>query len=209
MNAFDTPAIRDAVAAGVADRTIIGNSVMDEPQQSGTDAKDWGPPGTMTKARVDGMCGYVKAIFPTLPVGVGHDHNVFETGNSYQVCEFMIVQYAARKGNVTTWRDGALSLAARDGLQVIFSLNLLDGGTQDKTGAWDCPGTGGLGTHGTNCRMTPAQVRDWGKLLGQAGCALLSWRYDGTFMAKPENQAAISDVAITLSRLPQAPCTVR
>jgi hypothetical protein len=28
-------------------------------------------------------------------------------------------------------------------------------------------------------------------------------------MAKPENQAAISDVAITLSRLPQAPCTVR
>jgi plastocyanin len=209
MDAFDTPAIRDAVAAGVADGTIIGNSVMDEPQQSGTDAKDWGPPGTMTKVRVDGMCSYVKAIFPTLPVGVGHDHNAFEPGNSYQVCEFIIVQYAARKGSVATWRDGALSLAARDGLGVIFSLNLLDGGTQDKTGAWDCPGTGGLGTHGTNCRMTPAQVRDWGKFLGQAGCALLSWRYDGTFMAKPENQAAISDVTITLWRLPQAPCAVR
>jgi plastocyanin len=209
MNAFDTPAIRDAVAAGVADGTIIGNSVMDEPQQSGTDAKDWGPPGTMTKARVDGMCGYVKAIFPTLPVGVGHDHNVFETANSYQVCEFIIVQYAARKGSVAAWRDGALSLAARDGLGVIFSLNLLDGGTQDRTGVWDCAGTGGLGTHGVNCQMTPAQARDWGKLLGQASCALLSWRYDGTFMAKPENQAAISDVAITLSPVPQAPCKVR
>jgi hypothetical protein len=209
MDAFDTPAIRDAVAAGVADGTIIGNTVMDEPQQSGTDAKAWGPPGTMTKARVDGLCGYVKAIFPTLPVGVGHDHNVFETGNSYQVCEFIIAQYAARKGNVVTWRDGALSLAARDGLAIIFSLNLLDGGTQDRTGVLDCAGTGGLGTHGINCRMTPAQVRDWGKLLGQAGCALLSWRYDGTFMARPENQAAISDVTITLSRLPQAPCKVR
>jgi plastocyanin len=209
MDAFDTPAIRDAVAAGVADGTIIGNTVMDEPQQSGTDVKAWGPAGTMTKARVDGLCGYVKAIFPTLPVGVGHDHNVFEPANSYQVCEFLIVQYAARKGNVVNWRDGALSLAARDRLAIIFSLNLLDGGTQDRTGVWDCAGTGGLGTHGINCRMTPAQVRDWGKLLGQAGCALLSWRYDGTFMGKPENQAAISDVAITLSRLPQVSCKVR
>ncbi len=209
MNAFDTPAMRDAVAQGVTDGTIIGNSVMDEPQQSGTTVKDWGPPGTMTKLRVDGLCSYVKGIFPTLPVGVGHDHSAFEPGNSYQVCDFFMPQYALRKGNVAAWRDAGLALAARDGMRVIFSVNLLDGGQQDKNGAWDCPGTGGVGTHSPNCRVTPAQLREWGRLLGPAGCALVSWRYDASFMAKPENQAAISDVAIALAGLPRTPCGSR
>jgi hypothetical protein len=160
----------------------------------------------MTKVRVDQLCSYVKNIFPTLPVGVGHDHNAFEPGNSYQVCEFFVPQYAARKGNILAWRDAGLALAARDGMAVAFSLNLLDGGQQDKTGAWDCPGTGGVGTHSPNCRVTPAQLKDWGKVLGRAGCVLMSWRYDAAFVAKPENQAALSDVAITLSSLPRVPC---
>ena len=144
METFNTQAIRDAVAEGVADGTIIGNSVMDEPQQSGTTTKDWGPPGTMTKARVDQLCAYVKNIF--------------------------------------------------------------DGGPQDKIGAWDCPGTGGIGTHSPNCRMSPEQVREVGRVLGPAGCALVSWRYESTFMGKPENQAALSDIAIRLSGLPRRTC---
>jgi len=209
MDKFDTQAIRDAVAAGVADGTIIGNSVMDEPQQSGTTVKDWGPPGTMTKTRVDQLCAYVKNIFPTLPVGAGHDGNAFEPGNSYQVCEFFMPQYAARKGNVVPWRDANLAIADRDGLEVVFSLNLLDGGFQDKTGPLDCAGTGGLGTHGVNCRMTPENVVEWGGVLGPSACALLSWRYDATFMAKPENQAAFSELAIALAAIPRRPCTAR
>jgi hypothetical protein len=209
VDKFDTPAIRDAIAAGVADGTIIGNSVMDEPQQSGTTIKDWGPPGTMTKARVDSMCGYVKNIFPTLPVGVGHDHNAFEPTKSYFVCEFFMTQYAHRKGNINTWRDGGLAMATRDRLEIIYSLNLLDGGVQDKDGTYDCAGTGGLGTHGRNCRMTADQVREWGKLLGQVGCALFAWRYDGTYFAKPENQSAFSEVAISMANLPRRRCSHR
>jgi hypothetical protein len=213
MDAYNTPSIQDAVAEGVADGTVIGNAVMDEPQQSdrasADPSKSWGPAGTMTKARVDGLCGYVKAIFPTLPVGVGHDPAAFEPDSSYRVCEFLLAQLADRKGSVTAWRDVGLALTARDGMAIIFSMNLLNGGAQDKTGAWDCPGTGGLGTREPNCRMTPEQVRDWGKVLGRAGCALLSWRYDAAFLAKPENQSAISDVAITLSSLPRTRCTTR
>jgi hypothetical protein len=209
VNAFDTPAIRDAIAAGVTDGTIIGNSVMDEPQQSGTDIKAWGPAGTMTKARVDSLCGYVKNIFPTLPVGVGHDHNIFEPSKSYFVCEFFMTQYAHRKGDINTWRDGGLALATRDGLEIIYSLNILDGGVQDRTGTYDCAGTGGLGTHGLNCRMTADQVRQWGKLLGQVGCALFAWRYDAGYFAKPENQSAFSEVAISMADLPRRRCSHR
>jgi hypothetical protein len=91
----------------------------------------------------------------------------------------------------------------------VFSLNLLDGGFQDKTGPLDCAGTGGLGTHGVNCRMTPENVVEWGGVLGPSACALLSWRYDATFMAKPENQAAFSELAIALAAIPRRPCTAR
>lgn len=206
VNAYNTPAIRDAIAAGVADGTILGNSVMDEPQQSGTDGKAWGPEGTMTKVRVDGMCAYVKSIFPTLPVGVGHDPAVFEPANSYTICDFLLAQLADRKGSVTAWRDAGLAITARDGMGIIFSMNLLNGGTQDKSGAWDCVGTGGMGDRQPNCRMTPDQLRDWGKILGRAGCALLSWRYDAAFMGKPENQSAISEVAIALANEPRTSC---
>jgi PKD repeat protein len=209
MDGYNTSAIRDAVAAGVADGTIIGNSVMDEPQQAGTNEKSWGPPGTMTKARIDGLCSYVKGIFPTLPVGVGHDYSIFDPSDKYQVCDVLISQYAWRRnsGDVIGYRDGGLAFAAREGMAIIFSVNVLNGGPQDKTGIWDCPGTGGVGTRAPNCRVTPAQLRDWGKVLGQAGCAFLNWEYDAAFMAKPANQAAISDVAITLAREPRRPCT--
>ncbi|MEO7987444.1 MAG: hypothetical protein ABI766_13005 [Gemmatimonadales bacterium] len=210
MDKYNTAAIRDAIAAGVADGTILGNSVMDEPQQHGISSdpnKTWGPSGTMTKVRVDSMCGYVESIFSTLPVGVGHDYLEFESAKSYFVCQFVMSQYAVRKGNFIAWRDGGLAQAARDGIAMLFSMNLLDGGTQDKSGPWDCAGTGGIGTRSPNCRVTPSQLRDWGKAFGQGGCAVLSWRYDTAFMAKPENQAAISDVAITLAGVPRTPCT--
>jgi hypothetical protein len=57
--------------------------------------------------------------------------------------------------------------------------------------------------------MTGAQVREWGTLLGSAGCALTMWRYDDTFMAKPENQQAFKDLADRLATLPAASCRKR
>jgi hypothetical protein len=206
MDAFNTSANRDAVAAAVADGTIIGNSVMDEPQQSGTDSKAWGPKGTMTKARVDGLCSYVRGIFPTLPIGVFHDPGIFEPDSSYQVCEFLISQFATRKGNVVTWRDNGLAIVQRDGMKIIFSLNLLDGGTQDRDGTWNCAGTGGLGTFSPNCQMTPDQIRTYAEALAPPGCALLSWRLDTPFLTRPENAAVLSSVALMVAALPLTPC---
>jgi hypothetical protein len=118
-------------------------------------------------------------------------------------------QYAHRKGQVTAWRDAALAMAQRDGLAIVFSMNLLNGGVQDRSGAWDCAGTGGLGDRSPNCRMTPAQVREYGLALGTAGCAMLNWKYDGEFAAKAENQEAFSTVALALAPLPRPRCSTR
>jgi hypothetical protein len=211
VNTFDTPAIREAIAAAVADGTLIGNSVLDEPHHYGLGDPDnsWGPQGTFTKARVDSMCADVKRIFPTLPVGVGHGHNEFEPTKSYRICEFITDQYAWRKAEVTQYRDEALAMSQRDGIKIVFSLNILDGGIQAaRDGLWNCSPTetGGRGTFNPNCRMTADQVRNWGIILGSAGCGLIMWRYDDAFMALPENIQAFKDVAARLATLPARSC---
>lgn len=208
MARYDTPAIKALVAQAVADGTLIGNSVMDEPQNTSAD-NSWGPAGTLTKARVDEMCGYVKAMFPTLPVGVVHDHSVFEPDKSYRTCDFIVSQYrwSKTKGNIDQFRDEALALGRRDGIAVAFSLNILDGGIPSRRGK-ECliPETGGHGTTGRTCRMTPAQIRDWGRALGPAGCALTMWRYDALFMADTANTRAFKDVGATLAKAPGKAC---
>lgn len=209
MDTYNTPTIRDAVAKAVADGTIIGASVMDEPQVSGGgDGNTWGPKGTMTKARVDSLCGYVKTIFPTLPAGVVHRHDIFEPTKSYRVCDFIVSQYSTRLGSVTDFRDSGVALAKRDGHAIAFSMNILNGGVQDKDGVYDCtgPGQAGIGTYSPNCRMTPQQVKDYGLVLGPAGCGLLMWRYDSAFMASTANQDAFRDVASRLASLGGRAC---
>jgi hypothetical protein len=36
------------------------------------------------------------------------------------------------------WRHAGLAMAARDYHAILFSMNVLNGGTQDKDGTWDC-----------------------------------------------------------------------
>lgn len=211
MDTYNTSAIKSAIAAAVADGTILGNEVMDEPHNT-YGSNSWGPAGTMTKARIDEMCGYVKNMFPTLLAGVTHDQYVFEPTKSYRVCDFMIAQYAWRKtkGDIVKFRDDALAMGRRDGITMAFSLNVLDGGMQggDATGC-PVPLTGGPGLmyDATGaCKMTASQVRDWGEVLGPAGCALLMWRYDFDFFSQSENIRAFKDVAAALAKAPARAC---
>jgi hypothetical protein len=209
MQEFNTAAIKSAIAAGVAEGTIIGADVMDEPNVSGLgDGNTWGPKGTMTKARVDSLCGYVKEMFPTIRVGVSHNHDTFEPTKSYEVCEFIASQYANRKGEVTAWRDAGLALARRDGHGIAFSLNILGGGVKDMDGVWDCVGTGqgGKGPYEPLCRMTPAQIREYGRVLGPYGCALLMWRYDDRMMQQTEYQSAFRDLAALMASSSRTAC---
>jgi len=211
MATYNTATIRQAVAQAVADGTIVGSSVMDEPYVSGGASgggNTWGPKGTMTKARVDTLCGVLKQAFPTLPAGVAHQHDMFEPTKSYQVCDFIIDQYDWRRGDVTAFRDAGLAMAQRDHHAIMFGINILDGGVQDKDGNYTCdgPGQGGKGTYAPNCRMTPQQVRDWGLLLGKAGCGLYMWRADDQFMANGANLQSLRDLASGLAAMPGKGC---
>jgi hypothetical protein len=155
----------------------------------------------MTKARVDGMCRYVKNMFPTLPVGVVHDHRLLEPEKGYQNCDFIVSQYRLSKGNVKTFRDDGLAFARRAGISIAFSLNILHGGTPGT----DCEKWGD-DPRGRLCPMSPEQLREFGLTLGTAGCALNMWRYEKAYIDKPEIRAALREIAQSLARLPARPC---
>jgi hypothetical protein len=221
MDRYNTPEIRAAVAEAVSDGILIGNTVMDEPFNTGgpgNEQNSWGPKGTMSKARVDSLCGYAKSIFPMLPQGVAQDYTEGRA-ESYRVCDFMVTQYRTAKGSVAGYRDSALALCRRDRHACAFAINVMDGGIQasrrraDGTvkrdyEPGDCPltTTGGQGTYLPNCRMTPEQVREAGRVLGPAGCFLTGFRYDADFMASPENQAALREVVSVLAARPGSSC---
>jgi hypothetical protein len=199
MEEYNTPAIKAAVAAGVADGTIILNSVMDEPN-----VKSWG--GVPTKAMLDDMARYVKNIFPTLPIGVALKYD-WQPEEQFHVMDVIITQYNWFRGDINTYRDGALALAKRDGMAVAFGLNITDGGQYNfKTKECPIPLTGGYGSYEPACRMTPEQIREWGLILGPAGCGLFMFRFEQEFITRPANLQAFKDIADKLATVPKRPC---
>jgi hypothetical protein len=209
METYNTTTIKSAIAKAVSDGIVTGATVMDEPNVCGLGpANTWGPCGTMTKAKVDQLCSLVKQIFTTLPAGPAHHHTDFEPSKSYKVCDFIVDQYGANQGSVTTFRDGALAMGTRDHHAIFFSLSVLDGGLRDTDGTYNCtgPGQGGIGTHGNLCRMTATQVRTFGLTLGPVGCGLLMWHYDDKFWGRSDNQQAFQDVAAKMKSISPRAC---
>jgi hypothetical protein len=208
MDAYNTSAIKAEVARGLADGTVIGNATINEPKNA-----EWG--GVVNKSVMDQMCAYVKKIFPGLPTGPITVH-WWLRDQTFRTCDFIVDQYTydqpplgwgtpGGKGNVAAWRDAALAQAKKEGITIVFSMNVLDGGIMGST----CPltTTGGPGTYAGHCKMTPTQVRDFGRALGPSGCAMLMWMYNYTFMSKATNIQAFKDVAATLATVPGRSCS--
>ena len=206
LNTYNKASLKTAVAAAVTDGTIVGATLIDEPE-----TKRWGT--VLTKATIDQMAGYVKAIFPTIPVGVNHGATgyTWRPTERYHKVDYAVYQYVywITKGNIALWRDGVLAQAKLDGVTPAFSINILNGGVQDKTdGVYDCIGTGmgGMGTWFPLCSMTSDQVRTWGKTLAPLGCAMLLWRFDKTYITKAANLSALTDIGTLAASKPRRSC---
>ena len=203
MDLFATPAIQAAVASGVADGTIVAASVMDEP-----DHVSWG--GIMTGAEIDSMSQYVKAIFPTLRTATVVQLDWAPT-HVYTSLDLLIRQFSfdlfpnqgpAEPG---AYRDAAIARAAAQHVGVLFSMNILDGGA--RVAGCPTPQTGGPGTYGLNCRMTPAEVTTAADALTTRGaCGLLMWQSDAQYFGDPGQVAAFGQAAALLATRPYARC---
>ncbi len=205
MNTYNRATLKTAVAAAVSDGTIIANQLIDEPETS-----QWG--NVLTKPMIDQMALYVKSIFPTLPVGLNHGPPgyTWRSSERYTKLDYVLYQYNHwfTSGDLISWRDAVLAQARRDGVKAALSLNVLNGGRQDRDGVWDCtgPDQGGLGRRFPNCAMTTDQIRTWGKALTPHACFMMVWQYDKTYMSKLANQAAFKEVAALAASRPRPNC---
>jgi hypothetical protein len=205
MNTFNTSTIKSAIAAAVSDGTVIGNQMIDEPE-----TRRWG--GNITKATLDAMATYGHNMFPTLPMGLNHGPPAYNWRSSerYKVVDYVLYQYNyyITSGNVTAWRSAVLDRAKIDGVTPMFSINILDGGVQDRDGNYSCTSAGqaGKGTYAPNCRMTSTQVSTFGRALATYGCAMQMWRYDDTFISKTANQDAFKSIASLVASSPRKSC---
>jgi len=206
MAPYNTTAIKAAIARGIADGTIIGNQVINEPNLTA-----W---GTITKATVDQLCRHVKSMFPTLPSGPVVVH-WWRPTESYRACDFIIDQYGwtqqsmgpgtyGGKGDVVSWRTAALAQAKKEGIAIAFSMNILGGG--QKVPGCPLSTTGGPYGDGVHCRLTASQVRQFGVALGPYGCAMFMWKYEAAFWSKSANIQAFKDVAAKLATSPGRSC---
>jgi cellulose/xylan binding protein with CBM9 domain/fibronectin type III domain protein len=184
MDTFRADSIKQAVAEGVADGTILFNSVMDEPNH-----RTWG--GVPNHAILDSMSRYVKEIFPTLKTGVVVKWD-WEKTTPYTSIDVIVSQYGLQTQTLDTrtYRDSAVASAQRQNVGLMFSMNILDGGASDSRS------------------MTADQVRSWGDTLLAASyaCGLTMWRYDSTFMMNAQNKTALEHVAGTAAARPASLC---
>jgi hypothetical protein len=159
---------------------------------------------------IDAMAVYGRNIFPTLPMGIniGPPAYKWRATERFTKLDWVRYQYSwwVTSGNVNAWRDAVLDQARKDGVQAAFSMNLLNGGTKDKSGSWDCPQSH-KGTYAPNCWMTPDQVRSYGRTLAQSGgCVMFMWRYDDAFISRSSNQDAFRDVASAATSATRRSC---
>lgn len=206
---YNTPTIKAALAQAVKDSAVIAVNLMDEPWVTGSgDGNTWGPNG-VSRATTDTLCQKAKNVFgPTVPVGTS-DQTKWQRTGTWKVCDIGIAQFSFRYGAPVAWRDSILAISTAQKYGTVFSINWINGGTQDRNGAWDCPG-GVKGNRAPNCQMTPQQIQQTGVEIGPKGCGVFNmWRYDQARMALAGYASAFLNVATGLGKAPRKLCGVR
>ena len=175
---YDTPVLKAALKKGVADGTILGYNMLDEPPHP-----SWG--GVLTKATVDTMAAYCREILPFMLCGVAVDHR-WRTAERYRLVDFIITQSWMERGTAAEFRDSAVAVAKQNGVALALSINLF--------GARQSPG---CEPRGNQCLMRPVDVREWGRAFVSEpyACAVIMWHYEDDMWRRPEYQAQFRDVA--------------
>jgi hypothetical protein len=179
----------------IADGTIVGHYLIDEPQR----ASRWGgkviSPSTLeamakySKQRWPGMTTFVRAV-PTWLAGSSVTYTYLDAGWA---------QYAANKGDVTKWISAEVAAAKRKKLGLAVGLNVLDGGN----------GSSKIrGYSSGKYAMSANELKTYGSaLLGQSyGCAFYTWMYDGTYYGRTDIKSAMAALSRTAKAHQQTGC---
>jgi hypothetical protein len=176
------------LAPYVADGTVAGAELVNEPH-----AKDWCTNNDTTrvsKADLEEMGRFVKANWPTLPVGGGRSDYMLANA-PWQYIDFGHSQYHMRKGDVTTWVNQTVSESQAAGVQLLISLDYLVGEVGDTP-------------------MTADELRTKGIALATSpySCLMSGYLWDNTYNAGAGIMEAFSAIAAVANSHPAPPCYV-
>ncbi|HET6795769.1 MAG TPA: hypothetical protein VFH40_01305 [Gemmatimonadales bacterium] len=157
-------------SAYVLDGTVIGNFLLDEPN----DPDNWNGLA-VSPAIVDEMAHYSKSRWPTLPTVIRARPTYFPVTPKYLDAAW--AQYHSKFGDPARFVAENISAAKDKGLALVVGFNILKG--NDGTA------------------LSASQIDSWGAALmaNDYPCAFLSWRYEPAY----SDRAAIAQAMESLS----------
>lgn len=168
----------------ISDGTLLGHFIIDEPHR----ASKWGGK-VIPQSTVESMAKYSKQIWPSLNTFVHTQMSWLANSSvSYVYLDAGWAQYAANKGEVTSWVTGEISKAKSKGLGLMVGMNALNGGN----------GSSGIqGTSSAYSAMSAKELRSYGTvLLNQSyDCGFIVWAYDSGYYGRSDIKSALSDLS--------------
>jgi hypothetical protein len=182
----------------IADGTIIGHYLLDEPHDKG----NWGG-ATVSPAILDEMARHSKQLWPSMATVVRAWPDYLQ-GYNYKYLDAAWAQYSPRYGAssqrlpVKEFISRNVSQARGSGLALVVGMNLLAGGSSRGLGGY-YPG---------QLAPSASDLREFGSALLESSyaCAFISWRHDDKYMSRPEIAAAMSELADKARSHPYKSC---
>jgi hypothetical protein len=171
----------------VADGTLMGHFLIDEPQN----ARKWGGK-VIPHSMVEAMAKYSKDVWPTLPtIARARPTWLAQATFRYVYLDAGWFQYESPMGNVATLLAADVAAAKSKGLGLVGGINVLAGGN----------GSSGLtGWKAGKFMMSAAEIRNYGTTILKQSyvCGFLSWTYSyqgASYFSTTAVKSALTDLA--------------
>jgi hypothetical protein len=180
----------------IADGTLIGHFVVDEPHFSSR----WGGK-VIPQATVEEMANYSKQRWPTLNTVVNAPLSwLAASTTTYTHLDAGWAMFrAGTSSDPVKWAANQVNKAKQKGLGVFSGLNVLDGGD------------GSSGFHGNypkSWAMSAAELRKYGSaLLSQSYvCGFVMWKYTSDYYDRPDIKSAMAEISAKASSHAKTSC---
>jgi hypothetical protein len=172
------------LAPYIADGTILGHFLIDEPQR----AEKWGGKA-ISQATIEEMARFSKQLWPGMTTLVRVVPSWLASAPiSYTYLDAAWTQYAVGKGEIGRWVTSEVASAKGRGLGLVVGMNVLDGGN----GSSGIPGW----TKGQYA-MSASEIRSYGTaLLDQSyACGFFLWMHDTDYYGRSDIKSAMADLS--------------
>ncbi len=173
------------LAPYIADGTIIGHYLIDEPHR----AQRWGGKA-IPQATIEAMAAYSKSLWPELPTFVRVAPSWLGSAPvTYTALDAGWLQFEKGKGDPVKWVAAEAAVARRLGLGIAVGMNVLDGGNGSSGIRGYTPGM---------FAMSATEMRTVGTamLANSLACAFYMWTYDASYFGRADVKSAMAALSL-------------